>query len=264
MECLRCARPNDDDAAFCVHCGEPVDVQSQEPISAPRKSYGYALALIPVILLALGVGYYKFFLPHGVVAVVNGEDIHRSELEEGVDRMLHRERDHYARRNSSSDGKEDAIKDLRYQVLTRLIRERLMVQEAKKAGITVSTSEVDAAFERLQVPSAAAHYGSLRAFKSAMKRDLLVNKYITDHVVRGLSDPAEMHAAVERWFRSVSKEAQVRITLSEQWSGAGCGCCGDRRSPGSQRKDGCAGERTNGDSAKLWPKHPLPGFSRRR
>jgi len=149
-----------------------------------------------------------------------------------------------------------------------------MVQEARKAGITVSPSAVDAAFRRLQsssgmsetafLPSAAAHYGSSRAFRRAMKRDLLVNKYITDHVVRGLSDPVERHAAVEHWFRGVSKRAQVRITLSEQWSGAGCGCCGDRRSPGSQREDGCAGERANGDSAKLRPKHPLPGFSRRR
>ncbi len=253
MDCLRCTRPNDDDAAFCVQCGEPMDIQSQELISAPPKTYRYALALVPVVLLALGVGYYKFFLPHGVVAVVNGEDIPRSELEESVDRMLRRERGQYARSNSAARHSEDAIKDLRYQVLTRLIRERLMLQEARTAGFTVSPSEVDAAFGRLQsssvmsestfLQSVATQYGSSRAFRRALKRDLLVNKYISAHIVRGLSDPVEMHAAVERWFRGVSERAQVRITLSEQWSGAGCSYCGDQRSPGVQRKDCCSGER---------------------
>jgi hypothetical protein len=48
------------------------------------RAYFFALLLIPVVALATGLGYYKFILPDGIAAVVNGEEIKHSELDSAV------------------------------------------------------------------------------------------------------------------------------------------------------------------------------------
>ncbi len=224
MKCSICNAINDADASFCSECGKPINADSRNRPAKSRRAYLFALLLIPVIVFAAGIGYYKYFPPHGIAAVVNGEDIPLSELDAAV-----------ARGQGVPGAAEPRF---RYQVLNGLISERLVLQEARKAGITVPQQELSAAMDEARSSAgrdrkvfeqdAAAHYGSIRNFENVLARRLLINKFMTSKVIPPNADPRTANAAINRWMQEISGRASVRVTLAEQWSAAGCGCCSSR------------------------------------
>jgi hypothetical protein len=189
----------------------------------------FALLFVPVIVIAIAVGYYKFFLPDGVAAVVNGEEIKLSELTAAVSRM---------------QGGGEATTQLRSQALNELIAERLVLQEARKAGMQVSKQEVAAAAAQARTSSGLddaaftmeirSFYGSVRGFEQQLERRTLINRLIAERVVPPGADPQTASRAVNLWLRDLSGKASVRIALAEQWPGEGCGCCSKESGPRKQ------------------------------
>jgi len=236
MSCQACNTPNDSDARFCSECGKLLPEQTHREPAKARKGYFFILLLLPVIAAAAGIGYYKFFLPEGISAVVNGEEIKRSELDAAVAR---------------STGGEAATGMLRHQVLSRLVTERIMLQEARKADITVSKEEVAAASAETRVSSGldedsfekqmASQYGSAKEFERALERKLLINKFMASKIVPPGADPQAADRAVSRWFDGVSDGAAVRIALAEQGAGPGCGCSGSQDQATVGPRQGMAG-----------------------
>jgi len=231
VHCPDCKQKNDADALFCTACGRPLEVTLQKTAQLQRKAYFIALLFVPVIAIAAGIGYYKFFLPNGVAAVVNGEEIRLSELDAAVARAQGRQ--------------EVASSQLRYQLLNQLITQRIVIQEARKSGISVSEEEIEtfatesrassgideATFNR-QVVS---QYGSMRAFKDALERRLLADKFLAVKVVPPGADQPTAQSAIKRWLDDIAGRAAVRIALAEQGEGPGCGCCNTENGQASQR-----------------------------
>ncbi|OGW40509.1 MAG: hypothetical protein A2010_08075 [Nitrospirae bacterium GWD2_57_9] len=213
---------NDADAQFCSECGRPMEPAPAQ--GKTRKPYLYALLLIPVLVLAGGIGYYKYVLPQGIAAVVNGEEIMASELDSEVVR--------------TTGSREAADGRLRYQVLNSLITERLILQEARKAGMSTSGGEISLAVVNARSGSGLdeagfrerveSQYGSMQAFERALGRRLLVNRFVAERIIPADADPRTARAALDRWLQERSDAASVRVTLAEQWSGAGCGCCANK------------------------------------
>lgn len=81
-----------------------------------------------------------------VVAVVNDEIILMSELNEAINPFLNRLQEY----QYSQDEKEQLLYKLREDVLNQLINERITDQEAKKAGIDITSKEVDASIEQMK------------------------------------------------------------------------------------------------------------------
>jgi SurA-like protein len=211
---------NDADALFCADCGKPLVDQTGRPgRGKQRRSYFIAFLFAAVVVLAAAVGYYKFLLPDGVAAVVNTETITLSELDAAVTRMR-------GTAGNASDG-------LRYQALNELIAERLVLQEAGKAGIRLSKEEADSAARDAQAASGlddAAFsremkvlYGSMQDFQKALERRLVINRFIAERVVPRGADPQAAAQAVNQWLRNLSGKASIRIALAEN---LGSGCCG--------------------------------------
>jgi len=138
MNCGKCNTVNDGDAVFCTNCGNTLNVLADGPRKTWR-SYWYALLLVPVLLAAAGIGYYKFMLPKGVAAVVNGEEITLAEL----DTMVRSAR-------AGQDVPEEAIGRMRSAGLSNLITERIACQEAHKDGIRVSPEELNNAINAVR------------------------------------------------------------------------------------------------------------------
>ncbi len=237
MQCRACGSTNDFDAAFCVQCGRPLAGDEEQSPLRQRKTYIYAMLLIiPVMIAAGAAAYYKFFLPEGVAAVVNGEAIMLSELDTAVGQV-----------RRAHDGLSDAVSDdgavamIRYQVLNRMITERAAQQEAKKAGYRVSRADVAGAVQSQRLSmgldeaafgrAVTGRYGSMQAFEKKIERDLLIQKYIDERVVPPGASPERARVAASRWYDSISRGASVRIALAEQWTAADCSCCG--HAPGS-------------------------------
>lgn len=240
MQCDKCSSSNDPDALFCTECGFRL---GPEPASTGKvcRVYLHILFLIPVIALAAGIGYYKFILPAGIAAVVNGEEIKLAELDAEVIR-------------TGGDNREPD-NGLRYQVLNRLITERLALQEARKAGMVISQKEIRSAVSETRNRSGLneavfrsqiiSWYGSMQKYEKALKRRLLINKFIAEKVVSPHADP---QAAMRSWVQGLSSRAAVRVTLKEQLAagGGGCACCNNK------------GSKSAGSGRQLTPGEELP------
>jgi hypothetical protein len=240
VHCPDCKQTNDTDALFCTSCGRPLEAAPQQAVKIQRRAYFIALLFVPVIALTAGIGYYKFFLPNGVAAVVNGEEIKLSELDAAVAR--------------AQGSKEAASNQLRYQLLNQLITQRIVIQEARKAGISVSKEEIETSTIEARTSSGldeatfnrevASQYGSLRTFKDALERRLLVNKFFAVKVVPPGTDPSTARSAINRWLDDIAGRAAVRIALAGQGAGPGYGCCNREDGQASQRSGirghGCA------------------------
>jgi hypothetical protein len=212
MDCPGCRKNNDDDAVFCIECGCPLTDQARTEARSQRKPYWFTLLFLPVIAIAVAAGYYKFILPQGVAAEVNGEKIMISELNAAVDRVT---------RTSGQAGEA-----VRYQVLDDLITERLLLQESRKAGITVSKDEVAAAMAAARTASGldegafgkvvAARFGSEGAYEENVARNLKINKLLRERIMPRGADPRTARLAVDRWLQGLTRTASVRISLAEQ------------------------------------------------
>jgi len=234
MHCPGCTARNDPEAEFCIECGRPFhQTTADAPFpTRPRKAYLFMIALLPVLALVAGIGYYKFFLPDGVAAFVNDEEIRLSELDETVAR---------------EEGEGSAIPEgLRHQILNQLITERIALQEARKAGISVSREEIAVAARDAQAASGltdksfnqeiSSRFGNTRAFEAALERRLLIRKFIAERVAPPGADPVSARRAADQWMRDVTARAAVRIALAEQVAGPGCRCCNGEG--GQDRKAG--------------------------
>lgn len=235
MLCQECSHQNDDDAAFCASCGNPV---ATAPAAAPvkrRKAYLSVLFLVAVVLALLGVGYYKFILPDGIIAVVNGEELRQSELETAVDRLRKAYESNYGASFFQGPSGARKLGRLRYSALNDLIRERIALQEARRLGIVVSDEEAAAAGREMRKAAGmdaaafAVHirslYGQEEAFLEEVKRKVIIERLLAASVTSGMTDPQASQAAVSRWFQELTSRASVRIALPEQLAATECGCC---------------------------------------
>ncbi|MEK6742991.1 MAG: SurA N-terminal domain-containing protein [Nitrospirota bacterium] len=238
MNCGKCTTINDGDAVFCANCGSALRDLAEGPRRTWR-SYWFALLLVPVLLAAAGMGYYKFMLPNGVAAVVNGEEITLAEL----DTVIRSARD-------GRDVPEEAIGRMRSAALSELITERVAFQEARKAGVRVSPEEMNDAIARMRSAAGLdeqsfdarvkAIYGGKGNFRKGMERQLIIRKYIDERITAGVSDPTIAGFRVNQWLQGISSKAAVRVSLEEQMqSSAGCACCGGDGTGRGPAKHGC-------------------------
>ncbi len=235
MNCPECKAPNDEDALFCTMCGKSLNYPQRKSASRQRRVYFITLLFVPVLILAGAIGYYKFYLPTGVAAVVNGEEIKMSELEAAV-----------ARLRRSGDAAND---NLRYRALDELISERLVLQEARKAGIAVSKEAIGKAALEAQAASGlkeeafkqavSERYGSMQGFTNELERRIMINRLISEHIVPPGTDPKTAGQIVNRWLQNLSAHAAVRIALSEQLAGPGCGCNNQSEAGVNKGMSGC-------------------------
>ncbi len=226
MQCGTCRGANDADAKYCVNCGSALDGSSGSVPERPARTWWYLLLLVPVLAFAAGIGYYKFYLPQGVAAVVNGEEISSADVDRAVSEIT-----------GGTNLPEDARARLRYAVLSRMITERIVWQEARREGITISQDEMNAAVERRRMSAGMdektfeervkARYGSMAAFRRTVEQQLAFNKFVDEKVTAGAADAATVSARLEQWLRDIRGRAVVRIALAEDLPAGGeCGCGG--------------------------------------
>ncbi|MFM8569320.1 MAG: SurA N-terminal domain-containing protein, partial [Candidatus Kapaibacterium sp.] len=135
------------------------------------------------------------------VGTVNGEEISRSELDTRVADIIEQQRN-----QAKQQGKEDVDIDeasTRQQVWDQLVQEKLLAQEAKSAGLTVSIDEVaDLLFENPPEYLRNAFKDSSGTFMRSVYEKLLRNPDSYADYVRNDADKEE---AVREWKRQVKK-----------------------------------------------------------
>ncbi len=218
MKCPGCRSIDQTDTFFCNLCGRPLTDPEAEAGKKHRRAYLSILLFLPILVIGVIIGYYKFNLPNDVAAIVNNDEIRESELDLAADRM---------KRILNSD-----TAYVRREALNELITERLVLHAARKAGIFISREEIAAARAEALAASGLNHdasdkavsslYGSLPGFESEVERGLIMNRFIAMKIVPPGSDPVTARRIVNRWIKGAWDNASVRIALREELSGPGC------------------------------------------
>jgi hypothetical protein len=222
MICSKCKGESDADALYCEHCGAGLTASAVRPGSWTSRILLGALTVLVVAAVA-AIGYYKFFLPRGIAAVVNGEEITLAEVDAQMQGFLR-----------NSEVPPQLLDHARYRVLNDLITERVAWQEAERAGIRASGEDIDAAYGQLAAAAGSdraafgdlikAQYGSVRSFRRSLERRITISKYIAAKITAGISDPTIAGARVDQWLQDISGRASVRVALAEQLPGSGAAC----------------------------------------
>ena len=127
-----------------------------------------------------------------VVAIVNGEVITLTELNEAVSFLLNNTED-----MTNFDGVKTDPAEIKRKVLDRLIDNKLIEQETKKIGIVVSEKEIDTALENIQKENSISRKELVEKLESkgmslekyreqirhGMEKMMLVNREIKSKVV---------------------------------------------------------------------------------
>jgi peptidyl-prolyl cis-trans isomerase C len=122
-------------------------------------------------------------------AIVNGDKIAVSELDQRVDLMLKSGRGP----TPAAAGQPDPMPEFRRMMLDQLIDERLMLQEASRIGVAPSDSEVTASVTQFRTtfPSDSAYAAALREYQTTpeMVEDNLRNELTYRAFVRKSVEP---------------------------------------------------------------------------
>lgn len=134
--------------------------QSNEPQfsnNTPKKSGFKKIILIIIILLVIGgaVGYFMMgdfnfgkksdvSLSGDFVAVVNGEKIEKSEFD-----LRFNQSKGIAKLQGANLEDEKIVKEIEKTTLEEMINEKILIQDAKKKGLIVSTADVDKAYNEM-------------------------------------------------------------------------------------------------------------------
>lgn len=156
-----------------------------------RKTLGLMaiLWLAVLILVPLGCGLTK------VAAVVNGEKIYVSEVEAQLKEL----KSQYKGMFEGSKGKETE-EVLKGQILDSLIEEKLILQEAEKQKIKITTKEVEAKFDQIR-----GMFKTSQEFRETLKKQGWSEKSLKEKIRHQL--------LVEKIIDKITKN--VKITDSE-------------------------------------------------
>jgi hypothetical protein len=150
LKCPKCGGDLASGAAICEACGKEIKNDNVPSPAEQNKPGGKkVLAIVVVLLVILGGVYLLMFtglLPNplrgcGTAATVNGEKISIAEIDQKLDlykKMLGQDSQPD---NKTAEGKA-ATANMRMQILSKIIQEKILVIEAVKEKITVTPSEI--------------------------------------------------------------------------------------------------------------------------
>lgn len=118
--------------------------KSKEEVSSVRKLFAIVLVLLPLVALAQTAPQTP-----SVVAVVNGEEITKPELDSltnitGIVFSIYQQYPRFAQILLTTEEGKALIKAYEREVLESMIRWRLLVQEARARGLAASAEDLEA------------------------------------------------------------------------------------------------------------------------
>lgn len=195
-------------------------VKPNQRVAAPPASTLSSSRLVsviagPVIIAAILAVVWLPRITSDAAATVNGETISRGELDTRV--AFERLWNEWSGQPDPAAG-PDANR-FRAQVLDAMIENRLALQAAKKASITVSAQEIAAQSSALanqvgladaQVSASLARAGLTRqVLDSVMREDVIIAKFLRLVVVSGVAQ-AEQQTVIRNWYNTALSRANIQ------------------------------------------------------
>lgn len=151
------------------------------------------LVLLSAFFISAGCGKAE------VVAVVNDEEITRQQLDEEIINM----KNYYKSMGLNVDDNTDKefLDELQLSTLDQLITQTVLLQEAKKMGITVTKGDIDKQIDQYKETMTEENYKKTLAangwsepkFKEMLEKDLVISK-LQEKVLSDVKQPTEQEA----------------------------------------------------------------------
>lgn len=168
------------------------------------------LALIMVSFVLTGVGNYLIGGSSDYAAKVDGQTISRAQLEQAVQSERSRLQQQLGDQFSALAGNEGYMKELRKQVLSRLIDDALLDQYAKKLGLGISDDQVkdairgmpyfltDGKFDNAKYLDIIGRMGTTPDnYAELMRQQLMRQQMIQAYTATGFTLPSEVEAMAD-------------------------------------------------------------------
>ncbi len=165
------------------------------------------LALIIVSFVLTGVGNYLIGGSDDYAAKVDGQTINRAQLEQAVQSERSRLQQQLGDQFSALAGNEGYMKELRKQVLSRLIDDALLDQYSRKLGLGVSDDQVkdairtmpyfltDGKFDNAKYLDVIARMGTTPDnYAELIRQQLMRQQMIQAYTATGFTLPAEVES----------------------------------------------------------------------
>src|SRR4030067_988550 len=138
-ECPSCREEIEREARFCANCGHP----SPERRGA-RFTKRYILFGAVSLILAGFIGFFWIGAPESkLIGKVNGEGITREEFSKRLNRTKKLYESRYGQNLFEGDPGKENLNRLKTDLLEEMTTEKILFQEAKKAGyISVPEEEI--------------------------------------------------------------------------------------------------------------------------
>lgn len=181
---------------------------------ASRRRRTAVLSLVVVGLTAIALWAWlsnpNTNVPPDAVARVNGEYIY----EKDVDREINLTKASLYLSKNSRDNLPS-----RASVLEDLISRRMQVEDARKAGVTVSVAELDNAMKAImdrtgvtqdKLATALGNYNlKLQDMRDITSDVALINKYIGDYVAKGATSDLDVQTKKNDWLTTLSQTSKI-------------------------------------------------------
>lgn len=241
--CRHCGKETEEGEIYCPPCLDSFGADK------PRKFWFFAVFFSLVLLFLAGM-----LLWHGSFAIrdISWDDITGKPAAtingEAVSRGYLRTRFHTAKRIIERQYGEDIftgkmgknrLVSLKREVLDRILEERLIAQEARRRGLTITDEMVEQELRRI----GSEIYGSVENLQKMLGDDGINRDTLKNHIRNSLTYQAlaktkiaqadkgvEPQVSIDSWLGQVKKVAQVVVYDSSAMvanaSGGSCGCCG--------------------------------------
>jgi hypothetical protein len=180
------------------------------------------------------------------VAMVNGEEISRASFRACLRVSRGMRARQYGKGIFAGEQGRTVLAELEADVLERLIRQRLIGQEARRLNISVTQAQVDREIEAIGREV----YGSPEKLQASLKEEGISAEYLSSHIRSLLLgkevDKAKLAATAERgaplgyWLAKARQEAKVDLYQTVglvRAAGAGGSCCGPGGAAGGSGSD---------------------------
>lgn len=226
--CPFCGEGNDRKSRFCVHCGKPL-MRRRNSLFTSRS---ILLGIIGLLLVGGILLLWRLGSESKLVGKVNGEGITREEFSRKVDRLKKFYEARYGQSLFQGEAGKGNLTRLKTEILDEMINEKILLQEARRAGYTPAPEEeiekqVEAIKKqyRLSEDELKKMSGqSIEDLKAELRKEWVISQFIEKAILKG--DQVNGDLLFGQWFKKAKTGTKIETYEKlEPASTAKAFCC---------------------------------------
>ncbi len=229
VRCPSCGEGIEREGRFCVNCGHPSPKKRGARFTKKYILFGAASLILAGLIGSFWIGASESKL----VGKVNGEGITRNEFSKRLNRTKKFYESRYGQNLFDGEPGKENLNRLRTDLLEEMTTEKILLQEARKAGYTaVPEEEIEKELETLKKKNNLTETdlqkmidGPIEDLKKELREGSIVSQFVEKAILKG--DRVNGNLIFGQWLTEVKAKAKIETYEKlEPVSTAKASCCG--------------------------------------